>query len=124
MLNYAIALTKEGSLGKACKVLTSSGIAADESTFQLPLDKHPQGLVQVHPASGATENNIVPLDFDLQSVLRSFPKASACSSSGLRIQHLLNASEVPLPTTICASLRELVNLLASGRAPAGVLGRW
>ena len=56
MLNYAIALTKEGSLGKACKVLTSSGIAADnESTFQLPLDKHPQGLVHV----------IVPLDFDL-----------------------------------------------------------
>ena len=99
-------------------ILTSSGIAADnESTFQLLRDKHPQGLVPVHPTFVATENNIVPLNFDIQSVLRSFHKASACGPSGLRIQHLLNASEVPLPTAICASLRELVNLLASGRAP-------
>ncbi|KAL5506735.1 hypothetical protein EMCRGX_G008470 [Ephydatia muelleri] len=121
VLNSAIALAKEGSLGKACKVLTSSGIAADsEHTFQLLLDKHPHGPALVLPASEATENNIVPLDFDIQSVLRSFPKASACGPSGLRIQHLLDASEVPLPTGIGASLREVVNLLASGRAPVGV----
>eukprot|EP00731_Ephydatia_muelleri_P024931 Em0017g14a len=121
VLNSAIALAKEGSLGKACKVLTSSGIAADsEHTFQLLLDKHPHGPAPVLPASEATENNIVPLDFDIQSVLRSFPKASACGPSGLRIQHLLDASEVPLPTGIGASLREVVNLLASGRAPVGV----
>ena len=121
VLNSAIALAKEGSLGKACKVLTSSGIAADnEHTFQLLLDKHPHGPALVLPASEATENNIVPLDFDIQSVLRSFPKASACGPSGLRIQHLLGASEVPLPTGIGASLREVVNLLASGRAPVGV----
>ena len=74
----------------------------------------------VLPASEATENNIVPLDFDIQSVLISFPKASACGPSGLRIQHLLDASEVPLPTGLGASLREVVNLLASGRAPVGV----
>ena len=84
MLNSAIALAKEGSLGKACKVLTSSGIAADnEHTFQLLLDKHPHGPAPVLPASEATENNIVPLDFDIQSVLRSFLKASACGPSGL-----------------------------------------
>ena len=41
----------------------------------------------------------------------------ACGPSGL---HLLDASEVPLPTGIGASLREVVNLLASGRAPVGV----
>ena len=101
VLNSAIALAKEGLLGKACKVLTSSGIAADnEHTFQLLLDKHPHGPAPVLPASEATENNIVPLDFDIQSVLRSFPKASACGPSGLRIQHLLDASEVPLQTGI------------------------
>ena len=61
VLNSAIALAKEGSLGKACKVLTSSGIAADnEHTFQLLLDKHPHGPAPVLPASEATEINIIP----------------------------------------------------------------
>ena len=123
MLNSAIALAREGSLGKACQVLTSSGIAPNnDATFQLlrVLDKHPQGLVPVPPALVATENSIIPHDFDLLSVLRSFPKASACGPSGLRIQHLLDAAEVHLPTPICPSLREVVCLLASGRAPIEV----
>ena len=69
VLNSAIALAREGSLGKACQVLTSSGIAPNnDSTFQKLLGKHPQGPVSVLPASVATENNIVPQDFDLLSV--------------------------------------------------------
>ena len=121
VLNSAIALAREGSLGKACQVLTSSGIAANnDSTFQQLLGKHPQGPIPVPPAIVATENNIIPQDFDLLSVLRSFPKASACGPSGLRIQHLLDASEVHLPTPICPSLREVVCLLASRRAPVEV----
>eukprot|EP00731_Ephydatia_muelleri_P014825 Em0008g545a len=121
VLNSAIALAMEGSLGKACQVLTSSGIAANnDSTFQQLLGKHPQGPVPVPPAIVATENNIIPQDFDLLSVLRSFPKASACGPSGLGIQHLLDAAEVHLPTPICPSLREVVCLLASGRAPVEV----
>ena len=52
--------------------------------------------------------------------MRSFPKASACGPSGPRIQHLLDAAEVHLPTPICPSLREVVCLLASGRAPVEV----
>ena len=120
MLNSAIALAREGSLGKACQVLTSSGNAPNnDSTFQQLLGKHPQGPVPVPPAIVATEN-IIPQDFDLLSVLKSFPKASACGPSGLRIQHLLDAAEVHLPTPICPSLREVVCLLASGRAPVEV----
>ena len=125
VLNSAIALAREGSLGKACQVLTSSGIVPNnDSTFQQLLGKHPQGPVPVPPASLATENNIVPQDYDLLSVLRSFsfeiPKASACGPSGLHIQHLLDEAEVHLPTPICPSLREVVCLLASGRAPVEV----
>ncbi|KAL5491495.1 hypothetical protein EMCRGX_G016792 [Ephydatia muelleri] len=121
VLNSAIALAMEGSLGKAYQVLTSSGIAANnDSTFQQLLGKHHQGPVPVPPAIVATENNIIPQDFDLLSVLRSFPKASACGPSGLGIQHLLDAAEVHLPTPICPSLREVVCLLASGRAPVEV----
>ena len=94
--------------------------AGNVHTIQLLLDKHPHGPAPVLSASEATENYIIPLDFYIQSVLRSFPKASACGPSGLRIQHLLDASEVPLPTGIGASLREVVNLLASGRAQVGI----
>ena len=66
VLNSAIALAREGSLGKACQVLTSSGIAPNnDSTFQQLLGKHPQGPIPVPPAIVSTENNIVPQDFDL-----------------------------------------------------------
>ena len=50
------------------------------------------------------------------SVLRSFPKDTACGPSGLRIQHLIDAAEVHLPISICSSLRAVVNSLASGKA--------
>ena len=88
--------------------------------FQLLVDKHPQGPVPIPPALVATENNIIPQDFDLllnSDWMRSFPNASACGPSGLRIQHLLDAAEVHHLTPICLSLRELVCLLASGRVP-------
>ncbi|KAL5468738.1 hypothetical protein EMCRGX_G029849 [Ephydatia muelleri] len=44
--------------------------------------------------------------------------ALRCWSSGLRIQHLLDAVEVPLQTPILHSLKAVVNILSSGRAPA------
>ena len=43
-----------------------------------------------------------------------------CSPSGLRIQHLLDAAESPLPTTLCSSLWDIVNLLLAGQAPGTV----
>ncbi|KAL5463779.1 hypothetical protein EMCRGX_G032713 [Ephydatia muelleri] len=59
-------------------------------------------------------------DFDTLSILRSFPKATACGPSGLRIQHLLDVAEVPVPTSISSSLKDIVNLLASGKVPSCV----
>ena len=47
-------------------------------------------------------------------------KAIACGPSGLRIQHLLDAAEVPVPTSISSSLKDIVNLLASGKVPSCV----
>ena len=35
----------------------------------------------------------------------------------MRVQHLLDAATVPLPTSISSSLRNVVNLLAAGKAP-------
>ena len=59
-------------------------------------------------------------NFNILSVLRSFPKDTGAGPSGLRVQHLLDVSSTALPTPICASLREVINLLASGKAPPTV----
>ena len=60
-------------------------------------------------------------DFNVLTILKSFSKATAsCGPSGLCIQHLLNAAEVPLPSPIGALLRDVVNLLASGKVPVSV----
>ena len=56
MLNSAIAPAKEYLMGKVCKVLTSSGTAANnESTFQLLLTNALKEFVPVTPAFVATD---------------------------------------------------------------------
>eukprot|EP00731_Ephydatia_muelleri_P004441 Em0002g617a len=70
-------------------------------------------VFQVPPNDGT-----LPPDFNLGPVLRSFPKLTGSGPSGLRIQHLLDAVEVPLQTPILHSLKAVVNILSSGRAPA------
>ena len=55
------------------------------------------------------------------AIVRSFPKATACGPSGLHIQQLLDAAEVQVPTAISSTLRDIVNLLASGKVPLCVL---
>eukprot|EP00731_Ephydatia_muelleri_P027500 Em0019g373a len=62
----------------------------------------------------------LPPDFNIMAVLHSFPKDTACGPSGLRIQHLIEAAEVPLHFPICAALREVVNMLISGKVPVQV----
>ena len=52
--------------------------------------------------------------------MTSFPKDTAAGPSGLRIQHLFDVISVPLQTPITSSLREVVNLLVSGKAPQAV----
>ena len=54
------------------------------------------------------------------AVFHSFPKDTACGPSGLRIQHLIEAAEVPLQFPICAVLREVVNMHISGKVPVQV----
>ena len=54
------------------------------------------------------------------AILHSFPKDTACGPSGLRIQHLIEAAEVALQFPIGAVLRDVVNLLISGKVPVQV----
>ena len=46
----------------------------------------------------------------------TFPKDTSCGPSGLRVQHLLDASEASFPTSLLSALKAVVNRLASGRA--------
>ena len=48
-------------------------------------------------------------------ILRSFQKETASGPSGLQVEHLLDAAEVPILTPICSSLKGIVILLASGK---------
>ena len=54
------------------------------------------------------------------SVIWSFPEACAAGPTGLHIQHLLDVAEVPVPTSICSLLQGVINILASGQAPAAI----
>ena len=84
-IQSSISHAKNGLYGKACQVLNSSGIAPNnDSTWQLLKSKHPNAPPPVIPPCDTSENPpILPPDFNILSVLRSFPKATACGPSGL-----------------------------------------
>ena len=109
-------------MGKACKVLTYSGIGPNTpDTWHLLQQKHPKGPVLSCPeVTLPSEGFRLPPDLNIMLVLHQFPRDSASGPSGLRIQHLIDAAEVHLATPICASLRAVVKILAGGRAPAKV----
>ncbi|KAL5482057.1 hypothetical protein EMCRGX_G022338 [Ephydatia muelleri] len=118
-IDLAVSYGQGGMLGKACKILTSSGLAPNnETTWNLHvlLSKHPAS--QLPSIKEITQEPVsLGSDFNILSVLRSFPKDTGAGPSGLCVQHLLDVSSTAHPTPICASLREVINLLASGKAP-------
>ena len=119
----AVSLAREGLLSKACQTLTSSGLAPDNNTtWNLLVSKHPKGTPPTPPTAPLLAAPHLPPDFNIMAVLHSFPKDTACGPSGLRIQHLIEAAEVPLQFPICAVLREVVNMLISGKVPVKWLG--
>ena len=110
---------EEGLFGKACRMLTSSGIAANnEETWELLKAKHPYVPIPSHPTNIPPHSSVdlLPSDFNIRAVLVSFPKDTSCGPSGLRVQHLLDASEASLPSSLLSAFKAVINKLASGRA--------
>eukprot|EP00731_Ephydatia_muelleri_P027925 Em0019g798a len=108
-IDMAISLGRSGMFGKACRILQSSGIAPNnENTWQLLKAKHPSCPAPVVPVVQYTETITLQPDFNILSVLQSFPKDTAAGPSGLRVQHLLDVA------------RSVINMLAAGRAPSSV----
>ena len=60
---------------------------------------------------------VLPHYFNIIPVLRSFSKLTGAGPTGLRIQHFIDAAEVPLSCSILQSLKSVVNILVAGRAP-------
>ena len=122
IISSTISRARRGLLGKACQLLASSGIAPnDEATWQLLQSKHSTRPTPTPPpVPDAPRADLLSGIFDILAILRSFSKDTACGPSVLRIRHLLDAAESPLPTPICSSLRDLFNLLLAGQAPSTV----
>ncbi|KAL5457665.1 hypothetical protein EMCRGX_G034949 [Ephydatia muelleri] len=115
-----ISLAKIGLHGKACRILLSDGLAPlNNSTWELLKSKHPSAPLPTPPDVSCTPLSLGP-DFNILPILFSFPKGTAAGPSGLRVQHLIDAAQIPLPISIGSSLRDIVNLLAAGKAPLSV----
>ena len=115
-VDMAVSFDRCEMLGKACQTLLSSGIAPNnDTTWQLLKAKNPAAEIPIIPS---VHSGSISLDssFEIGAVLRSFPKVTAAGPSGLCIQHLLDVISVPLTS----SLRDVVNLLVSGKAPQAV----
>ena len=84
-------------------------------TWQLLLSKHPSCPLPTAPLM-PSESTVLGPDFNIMATLQSFPLGTAAGTSGLHIQHLLDAAGIPLPIRICSLLMVVVNLLASGKA--------
>ena len=103
-------IAREGLLGKACQVLTLSGVAPNNSDDTCSLNTP----CQLHQLSQALLRSLSQfISTSWLFCMQSFPRSTACGPSGLRVQHLLEAAEIPLPFPICSSLRDIVNLRKS-----------
>ena len=119
-VNSAISLAQDSLFGKACQVLVSPGLAPNnDEAWKLLVAKHSECSCPSVPTLPSMETAI-PHDHNLKAVFRSFPKLTSAGPSGLHIQHIIDASEVPLQTPILQSLRAIINLLAAGSAPSEV----
>ena len=117
-VNSAIFLAQDGLFGKACEVLVSPGLAPYNGETWKPLvAKHPMCPCPSVPTLPSMDT-VIPHDLNLMAVFRSFPKLTSAGPSGLHVQHIIDASEVPLQTPILQSLRAVINPLAAGRAPS------
>ena len=119
-IQTAISYAREGLFSKACQALLSSGLDPNNhATWNLLVSKHPKSPL-LSPPSTPSAPLLLPPDFDLKAILHSFPKGTACGPSGLRVQHLIEVAVIPMQSPICAALRDIINLLLSGKAPVSV----
>ena len=103
---------KEGSLGKACKLLLGAGLPPVRDAEQKLLDLHPPGVLPPRD-----EESLGNFDFDVQEVraaLRSFDPTSGPGPSGLRAGHLQQLACSRHGNPLLEALSAFCSLLAIG----------
>ena len=84
-------------------MLCSNSIAANTSkTWEALKSKHPHSPPPTIPMDPLSQSslNILPADFNIFSIIHSFSKDTACGPSGFIIQHILDALEATLSTSL------------------------
>ena len=123
-INGAISCAEQGLFHKACTMLTSTGLAPDsEATWEKLKAKHPFAPPPIAPPTVDQQESSLDKDFDILNCLQSFPKATACGPSMLRVQHLIDVTRnafLNRETQLPSLLHQLVILLASGEAPTSL----
>ena len=115
--DLSISLAQDGIYGKACQALVSSGVAPNsEETWKLLFTKHPKCEHPITPTAPEFDVSILS-SVNIMAILRSFPNLTAAGPTGLHVQHLIDAADSPFQTAVL-SLKAVVHLLASGRAPS------
>jgi hypothetical protein len=114
----AAAFAEDGLYGKACRVLTSKGLAPNTPETRALLEKkHPKHTPPTVPEFTVPPMQL-PTDFNIREALRTFPNGTACGPTGLRVEHLLSACEATLPAAFQSTLRVFTNHLIAGKAPS------
>ena len=107
VINSAVSLGRSGLTGKACRMLLSSGIAPNsDTTWRLLQAKHPACPPPVTPNATSEPVTLGPT-FNILKILRSFPKGTSAGSSGLSVQHLLDAATIPFTHQLVTPLKAL-----------------
>ena len=98
----------------ACRSLTKDSLAPKtEKTAATLREKHPAGESTAIPAEMPKSLKLEP-DENFKAI-RSFPVGSAGSLSGLRPEHLRDASQAVLQSSVAEEICKLCNLIASGK---------
>ena len=112
----------DGMYAKATKVLTSPGpLSRNEETEKALRDKHPQShqVPRLDDLAAPCLEDVPTLESTLiMKMLKTFPWGSGAGPTGLRAQHLMNASNSSHGDETTEQLTALCNLLARGQAPA------
>ena len=124
-IDMAISLGRSGMFGKACRILQSSGIAPNnENTWQLLKAKHPSCPAPVVPVVQSTETITLQPDFNILSVLQSFPKTLRLVHPACKSNTCLMWLTFLFPLPYAHLLGQSSICLQQGRPPVQCLGSW
>ena len=99
-------------------MLVSDGIAPyTNETVEKLNQKQPLCAPPHVPPSPACSPFQIDVDCDMTKILYDFPRGTSCGPSQLRVQHLIDSLDAPVPKPLLPRLRAVLNMLLSGTVP-------